>query len=128
MVRNEKSSDEISVTRGRLGSISVYDVTSDELDILEHGSPNSTYLNFAIALIPTGISFFISIFSTKIEDIKIYNVFWIVALVCTLGGLVLLGVWWKTNKASQSVIQRIKDRIQVQKQLESTKEVEKTLQ
>lgn len=127
MSRNEKTLDEIPVTRGRLGSISVYEVTADELDILEHGSPNSTYLNFALVLIPTGVTFFISILSTKIEDTRVYLLFWVLALVTTIIGAVLLIVWLKTNKDSYNVMTRIKSRIQPQTQLPPEGEVEQNI-
>jgi len=66
---NEQSTG-VKINRGKLGSISLYEVTEDELNILERGSPSSTYLNFSIGLLSIGISFFISIFSTKIDDLK----------------------------------------------------------
>lgn len=108
---NEQTSSGVKINRGKLGSISLYEVTEDELDLLERGSPNSTYLNFAIGLFSVGISFFVSIFSTKIDDIKVYVVFWVVALITTIGGVVLFVVWRQANKATESVIQRIKNRL-----------------
>jgi len=108
---NEQISSGVKINRAKLGSISLYDVTEDELSLLERGSPASTYLNFAIGLLSIGISFFISIFSTKIEDIKVYVVFWIIALVTTIGGIILFVVWRQANKSAENVIQRIKNRM-----------------
>lgn len=107
---NEQSTG-VKINRGKLGSISLYEVTEDELNILERGSPSSTYLNFSIGLLSIGISFFISIFSTKIDDLKVYAVFWIIALVTTIAGIVLFVVWRQANKATENVIQRIKNRL-----------------
>jgi len=108
---NEQISSGVKINRAKLGSISLYDVTEDELSLLERGSPASTYLNFAIGLLSIGISFFINIFSTKIEDIKVYVVFWIIALVTTIGGIILFVVWRQANKSAENVIQRIKNRM-----------------
>ena len=108
---NEQISGGVKINRAKLGSISLYDVTEDELSLLERGSPASTYLNFAIGLLSIGISFFISIFSTKIEDIKVYVVFWVIALVTTLGGIILFVVWRQANKSAENVIQRIRNRM-----------------
>ncbi|OGI88017.1 hypothetical protein A2906_02975 [Candidatus Nomurabacteria bacterium RIFCSPLOWO2_01_FULL_37_25] len=108
---NEQISSGVKINRAKLGSISLYDVTEDELSLLERGSPASTYLNFAIGLLSIGISFFISIFSTKIEDIKVYVVFWVIALVTTIGGIILFVVWRQANKSAENVIQRIKNRM-----------------
>lgn len=108
---NEQISGGVKINRAKLGSISLYDVTEDELSLLERGSLASTYLNFAIGLLSIGISFFISIFSTKIEDIKVYVVFWVIALVTTIGGIILFVVWRQVNKSAENVIQRIKNRM-----------------
>jgi len=108
---NEQISSGVKINRAKLGSISLYDVTEDELSLLERGSPASTYLNFAIGLLSIGISFFINIFSTKIEDIKVYVVFWVIALVTTIGGIILFVVWRQANKSAENVIQRIKNRM-----------------
>jgi len=107
---NERFND-IKINRGKLGSISLYEITKDELNILERGSPSSTYLNFSIGLLSIGISFFISIFSTKIDDMKVYVIFWTTALVTTIAGIVLFVVWKQANKATENVIQRIKNRL-----------------
>ena len=107
---NEQSTG-VKINRGKLGSISLYEVTEDELSLLERGSPASTYLNFAIGLLSIGISFFISIFSTKVDDIKIYVVFWVIALVTTIAGVILFVVWRQANKSAENVIQRIKNRM-----------------
>jgi|SRR3989344_3458678 len=108
---NEQTSSGVKINRGKLGSISLYEVTEDELNLLERGSPASTYLNFSIGLLSVGVSFFLSIFSTKIEDLKIYIVFWVIALVTTIAGIVLFVVWRQANKATENVIQRIKNRM-----------------
>ena len=108
---NEQTSSGVKINRGKLGSISLYEVTEDELNLLERGSPASTYLNFSIGLLSVGVSFFLSIFSTKIEDLKIYVVFWVIALVTTIAGIVLFVVWRQANKATENVIQRIKNRM-----------------
>jgi len=107
----EQSSDGVRVNRAKLGSISVYEITEDELDLLERGSPNSTYFNFAIALLSISISFLISVFSTTIESIKVYAVFWIVALVTLILGSVLLLVWWRASKGIKSIFKRIRERM-----------------
>ncbi len=109
--QNEQTSSGVKINRGKLGSISLYEVTEDELNLLERGSPASTYLNFSIGLLSVGISFFLSIFSTKIDDIKIYVVFWVIALVTTIAGIVLFVVWRQANKSTENVIQRIKNRL-----------------
>ena len=108
---NDQILSGVKINRGKLGSISLYEVTENELNLLERGSPASTYLNFSIGLSSVGISFLISIFSTKIENIKIYVVFWVVTLITIIAGVVLFVVWRQANKATENVIQRIKNRM-----------------
>lgn len=37
--------------------------------------------------------------------------FWVIALVTTIAGIVLFVVWRQANKATENVIQRIKNRL-----------------
>lgn len=102
--------DEIQVTRARLGSITLYDVTEEELEIIERGSPSSNYLNFSIALLSFAGSFCITLFTTKIEDIRTFTVFVVITVVSAIVGFFLLFMWWRTNRSSKDVFKRIRSR------------------
>lgn len=111
MANENEQSTTVKVNRGKLGSISLFEITEDELDTLERGSPSSTYLNFAIGLLSLGISTFGSIFLTDIQNLKVYVVFWVVALVATIGGIILLVVWHQASKDTQTAIKKIRNRL-----------------
>ena len=47
----------VQIKRGRVDSLSLYEITDNELDILTAGSPSSLYLNFAIFLLSRAFLF-----------------------------------------------------------------------
>jgi NADH:ubiquinone oxidoreductase subunit K len=101
----------IRVRRGKVDSLSVYEVTSFELDILEQGHPNSLHLNFSIFLIGIAIAFCIALFTTKIASQTTLIVFIVVAVCSAIIGLFLLALWFKNRKSTPDVIKSIKSRL-----------------
>jgi hypothetical protein len=86
-----------AIRRGRIARLDIYEVSESELDILERGSPESAYLNFAIFLISAAISFLTSIVTTHIESDRTYDVFVIVTVVGFVIGFLLLFLWGGTG-------------------------------
>jgi hypothetical protein len=101
----------IRVRRGKVDSLSVYEVTSFELDILEQGHPGSLHLNFAIFLIGVAISFCIALFTTRIESQTALIGFVVVATCSAIIGIFLLALWYRNRKSSPDVIKNIKSRL-----------------
>jgi hypothetical protein len=99
------------IRRGRVDSLSLYEVTESELDLLENGSPASNYLNFAIALLSVGISFMTTIFSATFESDRVFYVFVIVATVSTIIGLILMRLWWSSAESVGAVVKHIRSRL-----------------
>ncbi len=60
MISENSSSSEFlpAIRRARIDNLTIYEISDAELNILERGSPDSIYLNVAIALISSAISFF----------------------------------------------------------------------
>lgn len=52
------------IIRGRVDSLSLYEITETELDTLERGSPYSIHLNFGVFLLTLGLSFLTSLLTT----------------------------------------------------------------
>jgi len=105
------SSSEIRVVRGKFDSLSLYEVTDNELEILEKGSPSSIYLNFAILLLSAGISFLINLLSVNIQSIKTFTVFVVFTVIGILGGIILLVIWYRQRQSMSDIIRKIKQRI-----------------
>jgi len=110
MTNQTESSTTLKLIRGSLDSLSVYDITDYELDILEEGSPNSIFLNFAVFFASISISFFITLVTVEITSTPIFTVFVVFTVVGAAATLVLFTLWWKTHSKVSELIQRIRDR------------------
>jgi hypothetical protein len=86
----------------------IYEVSENELDLLVQGAPNSIHLNFAIALLSMAVSFIIALTTTTIESLRTFTVFVVLAVVGSVGGLLLLVLWYRGNKSVSDLIETIK--------------------
>ena len=89
------------IRRARFDRLTLYDVTESELDILEKGSPDSTYLNFAIFLLSVALSFTITLITTTTVSTAVFIIFVVVTVVGYIGGFLLL-ILWRRNRSSVS--------------------------
>ncbi|HEX4054117.1 MAG TPA: hypothetical protein VHX86_07620 [Tepidisphaeraceae bacterium] len=99
------------IQRGRIDSLSVYEVTDYELGILEHGSPSSTYLNFALPLISQAIALLIVLITQKIDSQKVFTILVVLTVVGFVVGSLLMVIWWRTRTSVKGVIAKIRSRI-----------------
>ncbi|MDF1723145.1 MAG: hypothetical protein P1U59_01430 [Alcanivorax sp.] len=113
MSQNNSASGEndFKVIRGRVGSVSLYEITDSELDLLEKGSPSSIYLNFAIFLSSIGFSFLVTLLATPIAEIKTFTTFLVFTIIGLLGGFLLFIIWWRMRGEVSDVVHKIKRRI-----------------
>lgn len=107
--RNE--SDTIKVRRARVDSITVYDVTEQELDQLEKGGSGGIYLNLSLSLLSIAISFLIAVITTEIKSDRQFNIFVIITSVGFLGAVVLGILWWRSRETVTAVVLSIKRRM-----------------
>lgn len=112
-----------AIHRGRLDKLVVYDVTEDELELLERGSPDSVLLNFAIATLSTFLSFLTSLLTTKFETDRLFDVFVIVCFLSGLSGFVLLVLWRRGRRDVSSLAQRIRRRLTVEQPVQMVTEI-----
>jgi hypothetical protein len=103
--------DQLTINKGKLDSINVYEITEDELEKLEKGGSDSLFLNFSIFFFTAGISFLVSLLTTEINSIKLFNIFFIITLVSFIVGLVLFVLWWRYRKPIKNLVNKIRDRI-----------------
>lgn len=99
------------IRRGRLGRLTIYEVSESELEILAKGSPSSIYLNFAIFLFTIFISFFTALLTTTIDSIKVFVVFVLIAALGVIGGAILIAVWVINRRSASDIINKIKKRL-----------------
>ena len=105
--------DQIHVRRGKVDSLSLYEVTDYELAILERGSPQSILLDFSISLLSIAISFLFSLLTTEIADERIFVVFVVVEVISFFLGVILLILWSRSRKTSSEIVNKIKGRIPI---------------
>ncbi|MDP1803380.1 MAG: hypothetical protein Q8L81_18600 [Bacteroidota bacterium] len=110
--QNIDSESTVSIRRGRVESVDLFEVKEHELEILENGGSDSIYLNFSIFLISIALSAIFSL-CTSTFSLPIYQtLFLIIAVVGMLGGIFLLILWLKQRKSTKSVVKIIRGRIQ----------------
>jgi len=107
----ENVQNQIKINRGRVQSVSVYEITERELSILEIGPQSSIFLNFAIFLLSVSISFLIALFTTTIASERTFAIFVVITAVGLVAGMVLLAVWYRGHRSVSDTIVKIKGRI-----------------
>ena len=93
------------------GEMTLYQVSDEELRLIEIGGLSSTYLNLPIAFLSSAVSLLFS-FLLAGSPTSIYRfTFLMVLLVGTgLAGIILLIIWRRSNKSAQSTIDQIRAR------------------
>ncbi|HEX6987056.1 MAG TPA: hypothetical protein VF170_16880 [Planctomycetaceae bacterium] len=60
---------------GRIQKLRIYQITEDQLDLIERGTPESTYLSFALPLLSAAAAFLVTLLTTEIESDRTFTVF-----------------------------------------------------
>ncbi len=100
---------------GELEPQKIYPVTEDELKVLEIGSDSSIYLNFAIALITSAISALIAFITVKDLSLKSNAIIFSIIFIGFIGGILLIILWDRSNKSNNSILKKIRARIDTEK-------------
>lgn len=104
------SSDTVCVKRYKVDSITIYEISESDLELIERGEPTSVYLNISISLLSIFFSMLVTLLTCKLNDIK-FVVFVCIAIISAIIGIVLLIIWFRVNKSANSVIKKIKSRV-----------------
>ncbi|MEX6625286.1 hypothetical protein [Tenacibaculum salmonis] len=109
----ESLSDEnVKVKRHKFDSLTIYEVSESELDIIEKGSPSSIYLNFAIFLISVAASFLASLLTNDYTNKQnTFIVFLVITILGFIIGLFLIILWLRTKNDFDEAIKKIKERV-----------------
>lgn len=115
----EKSADSNSgqkgpkIKRGRYDSLVLYEISEAELNIIERGSPSSTYLNFSIFLLSIAFSFLATLLTFEFNEElnRQYTIFVVITVAGLIIGLFLLILWFNTKNQFDEVLEKIKSRI-----------------
>ncbi len=122
---SQEEQERIDVKRGRYNSISLYEVSARELELIERGSTNSLVLNIGLFLLSAGLSFLVALLSVDFfyeekDDLLItFVIFLVVCGVCLLGGIICMIIWYRSRGDFESVISSIKERMREDNNSES---------
>lgn len=99
------------IRRGKVDSLSLYEITDYELDVLARGSPTGTYANLAVFFFTLGSSFWIALATSKLGLNKTYVLFMILAILGVSGGGVFAILWYRARQPVKDLVNKIKSRI-----------------
>lgn len=110
MTKGEKEQLAPAIHRVPLDKLTIFEITEAELEALERGSPESLYLNLAVAVISVAVSFSIALATTDISSVKTFCFFVIVTVVGYLAALTFGLLWWQSRRSLITVAQEIRRR------------------
>ncbi len=110
MGNNEAQKPNEIVRYVRLESLIVYEVSEDELNNLEHGSPAPLLLSLALFLLGAAITAMVTLLSVDVQSTKIFCTFMIFMIVGYIVGGVLLFILIVQIIKAKSVGKTIRDR------------------
>jgi hypothetical protein len=108
---SNETGEKMVIRRGKVDSLTLYEITDYELNRLETGSPTSLLFNFSIFLLSTAVSFLITLLTTEIKSDRTFIVFTIIVVLGFVVGLVLMLLWLRFRQSTSGVIERIKSRV-----------------
>lgn len=100
-----------AIRRARIDRLNIYEVSETELQMLERGSPESIFLNFAIFLISAASSFLVALLTTEIPSTRVFVVFVVLTVIGFVGGIVLFGLWGWHRRSTTTIFAQIRRRM-----------------
>ena len=101
----------LRIRRGRVESVDLYEITDNELDALEKGTPAELQLNFAVFLLSVAFAAISSLLTASFPSKTIETIFIVISVSGILIGAYLLIAWSRTLSAVKDLCQRIRERI-----------------
>ncbi|MEX0718104.1 MAG: hypothetical protein WD066_16040 [Planctomycetaceae bacterium] len=100
-----------AIQRVRLDKLRIFEISEAELEALERGSPESLFLNLAIAVLSVAVSFSVALATTRIDEDRTFAVFVIVAVVGYVSGTTFGLLWFVSRRSLRRVSADIRSRI-----------------
>lgn len=100
-----------AIRRGRLKALRIYEISESELEALERGSPESIFLNLAIAVLSVAISVTASLATATFGNDRVFFVFVIITVVGYLAGITFAMLWFNSRRSIKNVSAEIRSRI-----------------
>jgi hypothetical protein len=103
--------DLVETRVGRVASLTLYEVTDDELRQLDEGPPDSILLNLAIFCFAAGTSLLPTFFAATYANALAETIFASVTVVAFLAGAILTLVWRASRRSRPTLFARIRERL-----------------
>lgn len=102
--------ENLPVRRGRVDSLVVYEVTENELETLERGSPSSLMLNLSLFCLSGGLTGLTALATATLVGLA--QTTFVVVTVFGLGvGAILLLLWFKYKEDVSAVSKKVRGRL-----------------
>ncbi len=109
--KQSEGSVQLRIVRGAQDSLSLYEITDYELEILEQGSPSSAYLNFAIMFFTIVLSFLATLVTIDMPAGHAFTVFSVLTVFGFGSSAVLFELWRRTRSRTKDVCKKIRARV-----------------
>lgn len=100
-----------AIRRARLDELTIYEVSEDELGVLENGSPDPIYLSISIALLSSALACLLAAPSVNIETELIRFAFTSYIVIGFVVGVILLLLWKRSKSSVSDCIEKIRRRL-----------------
>ncbi len=111
--KTDSSNSEVTIKRAKVDSLTIYEITESELQLLQNGSQSSFYLNICISSASFFVAFIISLLTTSFTGKEIIKTVFVCISVCTFIVMILYFIRWLfAKKDLKKIFERIKNRIQ----------------
>lgn len=100
-----------AIHRIRLDRLRIFEITEAELEALERGSPESIFLNLAIAAVSVATSLLAALTTATIANDRTFYVFVIVTCVGYIAGITFALLWVISRRSLKKVSTEIRSRI-----------------
>lgn len=107
----ENKDEKLKIVRGRVKLLVFYEITAEELEILERGAPSSIYLNFSISLLSMSLSFFSALVTVPSIMPRLFTILVVITITGFIIGSLLLILWSRTHHSLREIVKKIKSRI-----------------
>ena len=101
----------VQVRRGRIQTLTIYEVESSELQLLERGSSDSIFLNAGIALLSMAVSLSATLTTAQFSTERVWTTFLVLTLLGYIVGAVMFLFWWKGRRSVRACVRTIRERL-----------------
>lgn len=101
----------VKIRTGVPAELTLHAVADHELEDLAHGAADSSsYLNFAIFLLSTALSLFLTLLTASVSP-RVFTVFVVITTVGFLNGTLLVVVWIRKRRSVWDLVDEIRSRV-----------------